>query len=370
MTGLFADLGFGPFDMAWLATALVLTVPILFAALGELVSERAGVLNVGLEGMMLNGAFFSYLVATKAHSILLGAIAGIAAGVFFAVIMAVLAVEAGADQIVTGVGINLAAVGLTSYLYDQVYQGGATTALDTIGPLKIPLLSEIPSFGHALFDQDPLVYLAFLLVPVIWFLLYRTRWGLAIRAAGEYPAAADTAGISVRRVRWFSTLLAGGLAGLGGSYLVIVDVGIFHQEMTAGRGFLALVAVIFGRWTPFGVFGACLALGATDALQLRLASESDVPHQVWAVLAILAMIFVLYQVVVRRRTRSADVTSGLVLAVAVSGFVLFALAPSISLPDQLWRSLPYLLALIVLAGALSRARMPAKLTIPYRRGEG
>lgn len=364
-----ASLGFGPFDMSWLATAIVLTTPILFAAMGELVSERAGVLNVGLEGMMLSGAFFSYLVAEKAHSIVLGTVAGVGAGVLFGVVMAVLAVEAGADQIVSGVGINLAAVGLTSFLFDEVFQGGVSTPLNTIGSLKIPLLSSIPSFGEPLFHEDPLVYLAFLLVPITWFLLYRTRWGLAIRAAGEMPAAADTAGISIRGVRWAGTLTAGALAGLGGAYLVVVDVGIFHQEMTAGRGFLALVAVIFGRWTPLGVFGACFALGATDALQLRLADQQNVPHQVWGAIAIVGVIFVMYQVL-KRRTREHMTTNGSMIAVAVVGFVLFAVAPGMSLPAQLWRSLPYLLALLVLAGALSRARMPARLTLPYRRGEG
>jgi general nucleoside transport system permease protein len=364
-----AVVGFGPFDMSWLATALVLTTPILFAAIGELASERAGVLNVGLEGMMLSGAFFSFLIADKTDSILLGAVAGVAAGLGFAIIMALLAVEAGADQIVSGVGINLAAVGLTSYLFDQIYQGSATTPLNTIGPLKIPGLASIPSFGKPLFQQDPLVYLAFLLVPLTWFVLYRTRWGLAVRASGELPAAADTAGISVRRVRWAGTLTAGALAGLGGSYLVIVDVGIFHQEMTAGRGFLALVAVIFGRWTPLGVFGACLALGATDALQLRLADHQDVPDQVWGAIAVVAVIFLLYQVF-KRRLQQHRTTNGGMLAVATAGFALFAIAPNVSLPAQLWRSLPYLLALLVLAGALSRARMPSHLTLPYRRGEG
>jgi simple sugar transport system permease protein len=369
MTTTLATLGFGPFDMNWLAVALVLTTPILFAAIGELISERAGVLNVGLEGMMLSGAFFAYLVAVKAHSVLLGTLAGVAAGVLFAVIMALLAVEAGADQIVSGVGINLAAVGLTSFLFDEIFSGGATSSLNTIAPVKIPLLSKIPSFGEPLFHRDPLVYLAFVLVPAAWFLLYRTHWGLATRAAGEMPAAADTSGISVRGVRWAGTLTAGALAGLGGAYLVVVDVGIFHQEMTAGRGFLALVAVIFGRWTPLGVFGACLALGGADALQLRLADHQDVPEQVWAVIAIVALIFVAYQVL-KRRARAHATTNGSMLALATFGFALFAIAPNVSLPAELWRSLPYLLALIVLAGAVSRARMPARLTVPYRRGEG
>jgi simple sugar transport system permease protein len=183
------------------------------------------------------------------------------------------------------------------------------------------------------------------------------------------PAAADTAGISVRRVRWMATLTAGAFSGLAGAYLVIVQVGIFKQQMTGGRGFLALVAVIFGRWHPVGVLAACLVLGGTDALQLRLADDEFVPSVVWAVIAIIAAVFVLYQLLVNRG-RPRPVAIALVSLVGVSSIVLFATTPTITLPDQLWRSLPFLLALIVLAGALTRSHMPAKLTLPYRRGEG
>ncbi|MEY2534437.1 MAG: ral nucleoside transport system permease protein [bacterium] len=362
-------LSLSPFDADWLAAALVLSTPILLAAIGELVSERAGVLNVGLEGMMLAGAFFSYLIAWQTDSMVLGTIAGVAAGVFFAAIMALLCVEAGADQIVSGVGINLAAVGLTGYLFDQIFGNLGQEIVPQIGSLAIPVLAEAGAVGAAIFDHDPILYLAFLVVPVVWFLLYRTRWGLAIRAAGEMPAAADTAGISVRRVRWMATLTAGAFSGLAGAYLVIVQVGIFKQQMTGGRGFLALVAVIFGRWHPVGVLAACLVLGATDALQLRLADDETVPGVVWGVVAIVAVVFVLYQLLVNRG-RPRPVAIALVTLVGVSGLALFVTTPSITLPDQVWRSLPFLLALIVLAGALTRSHMPAKLTLPYRRGEG
>jgi general nucleoside transport system permease protein len=365
-----AAIGIGPFDTAWLAAALVLTTPILLAAMGELISERAGVLNVGLEGYMLAGAFFSYLVAWKAGNLAAGAAAGVAAGLMFAVVMGLLTIEAKADQIVAGVGINLAVAGLTSYLFDQIFGSRAQIVVPTIGNLRIPLLEKIPDFGPALFDHDWTLYLAFLLVPAVWFLLYRTKWGLAIRGAGEMPAAVDTAGVSVKRVRWFGVLSAGGLAGLGGANLAIVQVGIFHQEMTAGRGFLALVAVIFGRWRPIGVLGACLALGGADALQLRLAAQNQVPAQVWGVIAAIAAALVIYQLVRVRQGRSRPVALSIAGAVAASGIVLTAVAPHVNLPDQLWRSLPFLLALIVLAGAVTRAHMPSRLTLPYSRGEG
>jgi general nucleoside transport system permease protein len=363
-------IGIGPFDTDWLAAAVVLTTPLLLAAVGELISERAGVLNVGLEGFMLAGAFFSYYVAWKAHSLAAGAAAGVGAGLAFAVVMGLLTIEAKADQIVSGVGINLAAIGLTSYLFDQIFGNLAQVVVPTVGSLKIPLLSKIPDFGPALFKQDWTLYLAFLLVPISWFLLYRTRWGLAIRGTGELPAAVDTAGISVRRVRWMGVLAAGGLSGLGGANLAIVQVGIFHQEMTAGRGFLALVAVIFGRWRPLGILAACLALGGADALQLRLADQNQVPSQVWGVLAAIGAAIAVYYVARSRQRRARPVATSLSALVMVTGIILAAVAPHVDLPDQLWRSLPFLLALVVLAGAVNRAHMPSKLTLPYSRGEG
>ncbi len=364
-----ATIGVGPFDTAWLAAALVLSTPILLAAMGELISERAGVLNVGLEGFMLAGAFFSYLVAWKADNLAAGVAAGVAAGMVFAVVMGLLTIEAKADQIVSGVGINLAAAGLTSYLFDEIFGNRAQIVVPTIGDLHIPLLYKIPDFGPALFGHDWTLYFAFLLVPISWFLFYRTKWGLAIRGAGELPAAVDTAGISVRRVRWMGVLTAGGLAGLGGANLAIVQVGIFHQDMTAGRGFLALVAVIFGRWRPLGVLGACLALGGADALQLRLADQNQVPSQVWGVVAALAAGLAVYQLVRWRQGRPRRVALSIAGLVAASGVVLAAAAPRINLPDELWRSLPFLVALFVLAGAFTRAHMPSKLTIPYSRGD-
>ena len=364
----FADIGVGPFDTSWLTSTLILTTPILLPAVGELISERAGVLNVGLEGMMLAGAFFSFWAAWATGSLLLGVLAGVAAGLAFGVIMSLLAIEAQADQIVSGVGINIVAIGLTTFLFDEIFGARGLVELDRIGSIEIPGLSSIPELGELLFDHDAVLYFAFLSVPLAAFLLYRTKWGLSIRAAGEFPAAADTAGVSVRRVRWMSVLTASAMAALAGVFLALVTLGIFRQEMTAGRGFLALVAVIFGRWHPVGVLGACLILGGADALQLRLAAREAVSPEVWFVIAALAAGFAVHLVL--RRQRERKVAFALSAAVALSGIVLLASSPDIKLPDQLWRALPFLLALIVLAGAVARARMPSDLTLPYRRGEG
>jgi simple sugar transport system permease protein len=364
-----ANIGFAPFDTDWIAVTLTITTPILLAAIGELISERAGVLNVGLEGMMLSGAFFSYFVVWKTHSLAAGVVGGVGGGLVFGLVMGVLAIEAGADQIVSGVGINLAALGLTSYLYDQIFGNIAQVVVPTVGNLGIPGLDQIPQFGPALFDHAWILYLAFLLVPASWFLLGRTRWGLSVRAAGEMPAAADTAGISVRRVRWMGVLTAAGMAGLGGAYLAIVDVGVFKQNMTAGRGFLALVAVIFGRWRPLGVLVACLVLGGADALQLRLADLPQVPRVVWAALIVIAVAFALFQVL-RRRAHPRRLGLTVMTLLGAAGIVLLEVEPHVVLPVQLWLSLPFVIALVVLAGALTRAHMPSRLTLPYRRGEG
>jgi simple sugar transport system permease protein len=359
-----ADIGIGPFDASWLESTLILTTPILLAAIGELISERAGVLNVGLEGMMLAGAFVSFWVAYETGSLALGVAGGLAAGVSLGVVMALLTVDARADQIVSGVGINIVGIGLTTFLFDQVFGLKGLVELDRIGSVPVPLLSSIPDFGPALFDHDVVFYFAFLSVPLAGLLLYRTKWGLSIRGAGEAPAAVDTAGVGVRRVRWGGVLTASAMAALGGVFLSLVMLGVFRQEMTAGRGFLALVAVIFGRWHPAGVLGACLVLGGTDALQLRLAGRGVVAPEVWLVLGVVAAAFAVRELTRLRRPRTLVITG----AGALAGFALFATSPDVELPAELWRALPFLIALAVLAGSLGRARMPAVLTLPYTRG--
>jgi general nucleoside transport system permease protein len=364
-----AAISITPFDANWIAATLVLTTPILLPAVGELISERAGVLNVGLEGMMVAGAFTAYLVTWKLHSLLLGVLLGMGAGTLFGVIMALLVVEAGADQVVAGIGINLMALGLTAYLFEQIFSTQTQIVIPHVGKAAIPLVSKIPQVGPALFNQDPLVYIAFLLVPAAWFLLYKTKWGLAIRASGELPAAADTAGISVRGVRWLGVLVAGALAGLGGAYLTAVSVGVFADDIPAGRGYLALIAVIFGRWRPVGVMLAALVLGGAQALQLRLTVLASVPRVFWAAVALVAFAYVVFEIVFNRE-RLQRSGGGIAIGVGIAGLALAWITPMISLPAQLWRSLPYLVGLIALAAATTIARMPARLAYPYRRGEG
>jgi simple sugar transport system permease protein len=355
----------GPFDVALLATIIGVTTPILLAASGELISERAGVLNVGLEGMMLGGAFVAFLVAYELHSMVLGVLAGVAAGLAFAVIMAALAVEAKADQIVVGIGINVLAVGITGFAFDEIFSDRAAARVHTMDKVALPGLSSLGGVGDALFNQPLLIYVAFLVIPAVWVLLYRTRWGLSIRSVGELPVAADTAGVNVRATRWLATMTAGALAGLGGAYLSLVDLGLFRQEMSAGRGFLALAAVIFGRWRPRGVLLACLLFGSADALQLRLQAGGSVPAEIWLLIAGVAAAYLLRRLAVARRVMPVAVAG----AICAAAIALAVSSPQISLPNQLWLALPFLLALAALAGAAARVRMPAALTLPYRRGE-
>jgi simple sugar transport system permease protein len=364
-----AAIGVGPFDTDLLGQALILATPILLAGIGELISERAGVINVGLEGMMLSGAFFAYLATWKTHSLAVGCFAGIGGGLIFGVAMGLVAIEVGADQIVAGVAIDIAALGLTGFLFEQIFTNLPQIVVPTIGNIAIPGLSKIPSFGPALFDHDPLLYLGFLLVPASWFLLYRTKWGLAIRAAGELPMAADSAGISVRRIRWMGVLTAAGLAGLAGADLTIVQVGIFHEDISAGLGYLALVAVIFGRWRSLGVLAAALILGGANALQLRVGEQPYIQGAFWGAIALIFLLVLGYQLL-RDRGRAqipAISVAGLAL---IAGVVLLATEPHISLSQPLWIGFPYVVALLVLAGSRTSAKMPSALAVPYRRGQG
>jgi len=359
----------GPFDTAWLASMVLLSVPLLLAATGELISERGGVLNIGLEGMMLSGAFFSFLGVYLWHNVPLGVLTGMGAGVVVALIMALLCVRLRSDQIVVGVGLNLLALGVTTFTFREIFATQAEVRLDYPQPIAIPGLSELPVVGRPLFQQTLLGYLSFVAVGAAWFVLYRTSFGLSLRAAGESPAAADTAGASVNRIRTIGTCVAGALAGAAGAYLSVGRLGIFNEGMTGGRGFLALAAVIFGGWRPLGVMAAALVFGAADALQLRLQSYESIPREVWLVMAMVAAAAL---VVARLRRGDRDTSVAVTIvggAVVAVGVALFVIGPEWHFPPQLWLTMPYVLALLALGGLVGRVHMPSALATPYRRGE-
>jgi simple sugar transport system permease protein len=291
----------------FLSATVRTATPLLLASLGELVVERAGVINIGLEGVVLAGSFGALIGAT--HGGVLSAYAMAAGcGLLMALVFAVFALWTAADQIITGTAVTLLALGLTGTLYRALYGAtGALLTLSTEAPLAIPGLSRIPVIGPALFAQPAVTYLAYLLIPAVWWWMYRTHGGLALRAVGESPQAAAAAGVSPRRVRLNALLFGGVLGGIAGGMLVVAQAGTFAEGMSSGRGFVAIAIVVLGRWHPVGVAVAALVFGAATALQ----------------------------------------------------FLLQALG--LALPYQLFLALPYVLTLAGLAGVAGRVQAPAAL---------
>jgi general nucleoside transport system permease protein len=251
--------------------------PLIFAALGGLFSERSGVVNIGLEGLMLISAFSGVVGAYFTGSALAGLLAALVAGLIFALIHALMCITFEADQIISGTAINLLALGGTGFLMVTIFgAGGTSPRVEGFGSVAIPLLSDISVIGAALFDQSLLVYLMYVLVPVVYFVVFRTTFGLRLRATGEAPEAVDTAGINVQRMRYYGVALSGLLAACGGVYLSMGLLTAFTEGMTGGRGFIALAALIFGRWNPIGAAGAALLFGFAQAITFRV-SEQTIP---------------------------------------------------------------------------------------------
>jgi general nucleoside transport system permease protein len=278
-----------------LRTSVRLTIPIAFAAVGGVICERGGVYNVGIEGMMLSGAFGAALGTFLFGNPIMGVLVGVLIGAFGGAVLAILAVRMNVNQIVCGIAINLVAAGLTAFLARLIFGLDATTnSLPGFGAWAIPGLAQIPVIGPVLFNQDPLIYLLYLLVPAFYWLLYRSGWGLEVRATGENPGAADSAGVPVYSVRIICVIISGAMAGLGGAYIVVSQVFIFSEHMSAGKGFIALAAISLGRWDPIGALLASWFFGLCDALQLRLQfANPGVPYQIFTALPYVASILAL-----------------------------------------------------------------------------
>lgn len=246
-----------------------LSVPLIFGALGGVISERVGVVNIAIEGQLLAGAFASAVIASVTGNAYAGLIGASVAGVLVSFVLAAFAIKYFVDQIIIGVVLNVLVTGLTSFLFSQVLTEN-TELLNSpprFGTIAIPVLSEIPVIGPMLFRQSIIVYAMYVAVFVVWFGLFHTKWGLRLRAVGEHPQAADTVGIKVTRLRFWNVSLAGAIAGFGGAYFTLGSVGAFNKEMTAGMGFIALAAVIFGRWDPIRATLAALLFGFASNLQ-------------------------------------------------------------------------------------------------------
>lgn len=296
------------------AATIRIATPLLLAALGELVAERSGVYNMGLEGMMLMGAFTGYLAAFESGSLWVGVAAAGLTGAMMALIFAILVITLKVEQIVTGLAINLLGAGLSTYWLRSAFAGdGQTPTIPFFANVPIPFLSDIPVLGPILFDQKLLTYLAFLLVPVVWFFLFRTRYGLIVRCAGDNPKALDVKGVQVAPIQYAAVVFGGLMAGLGGAFLSVGSAARFVPDMTNGRGWLAIIIVIAGLWRPYSILAATLVFSFLDALQLQIQGVG------------------------------------------------------IAIPYQLMLMMPYVAAIVALMIRRSRANAPAMLGVPYSR---
>lgn len=292
-----------------LQSTLLRATPFLLGALSGMMCEKSGIINIAIEGMMLMAAFVSVVATNVAGgNVWVGLVAGLATGALLAAVHAVLSIHFKVDQIISGTGINIFAAGMTSYLdLTLLEKNQSLNDAHTFGILPIPGLSQIPVIGPILFNANVIVYIALIMMFVVQFLLYSTRWGLRTRAVGEHPQAADTLGVNVFQIRYVNVIFAGMLAALGGCFLTLASVGRFNKLMTNGRGFIALAAMIFGNWTPFGSLGASLIFGFADSLQIKLQIlSSGIPSEFLLMAPYLATMIVLAGVVGRVRAPAAE----------------------------------------------------------------
>jgi simple sugar transport system permease protein len=288
--------------------ALRRSIPLVFGALAGVLCERVGVVNIAIEGMLLTGAFTAAITASAADNTWVGLLSGMGAGVVLGAFLGVMSIRYRVDQIIGGTVINILALGLTSYLTARVL----TEYVDLNEPgsfraFGIPGLERLPLVGPLLFDNTIYVYLMFVLVFGLWWALFRSRWGLRMRAVGEHPRAADTVGINVLRTRYRAVMLGGAVAALGGTWFTLDAVSSFDENMTAGRGFIALAALIFGRWHPVGAFIAALVFGFSEELQQRLAVlDTPIPSELLLMTPYIVTIIVVAGLVGRSRPPAAD----------------------------------------------------------------
>jgi len=293
-----------------------MATPLILAGLGEAISEKAGIINIGVEGIMLSGAFFSFIVSFFTGNLLFGLLAGIAGGIMVSMIHAVLSIHCQANQTIVGLALNFMVLGLTSFLFLMVF-GQATTipSCAVLSEVKIPLLWRIPMIGEALFNQNLFVYIALISLVLTAIFFYKTEWGVNLVAVGEHPQAANSAGLNVVAVRYLACFVNGVLGGLGGASITLGQLGFFMENVTSGRGYIALVVVILGRRNPFGIFAAAMVIGFSQALQFNLQTLG------------------------------------------------------IPIPSQVFSMFPYVVAVIVLCLSIGKSSDPAALGIPYERNK-
>jgi len=288
--------------------SFVASIPLVFGALSGCMCERSGVINIAIEGQLLVGAWMGAFIASVVGSLWIGLVSGSLAGGLLGLLLAVFAITFMVDQIILGVVLNVLALGLTGFLYDRIMVTNANTNTgNTFSPVKIPVLGDIPIIGPIFFDSTIFLYLAYVLIFVIQVGLFSTRWGLRVRAVGEHPTAADTVGIRVLWIRYRNVVLGGCVAGIGGAFLTIGSVGFFNKDISSGFGFIALAAMIFGRWTPLGSVAAALLFGVADSLAIVLSSLNvPIPSYFLLMTPYVATIIAVVGVVGRVRAPAAD----------------------------------------------------------------
>ncbi len=299
-----------------IAGSVTLAVPLVFGSLSGVLCERVGVVNIAIEGQLLGGAFTAAIIATLTHNPFLGLLAAAVAGALVSMVLALFSIKYVVNQIIVGVVLNVLVSGVTGFLFSTVMQADKEkfNSPAHLDPITIPVLGDIPLIGPILFKQSLIGYLMYIAVIVVWVGLFKTKWGLRVRAVGEHPQAADTMGIKVNATRFWNVTLGGAIAGIGGSFFTLVAIDSFTKEISGGRGFIALAALIFGRWNPIGAFFAALLFGFADNLQ--------------SIVTIIGT----------------------------------------PVPSQFMAMLPYLVTVLAVAGLVGRSRPPAASGIPYVKG--
>jgi ABC-type uncharacterized transport system permease subunit len=365
--------------------AIIKATPLVYGALCGILGERSGVINIGIEGMMLFGAFMAFLgsalfnqwtgsVFSPYVALIIGLLAGVLSAALIAALHALLSIHYKVDQVISGTVINLLAAGLTDYVANIYIDPSHLSGVGVFPEIQIPLLSQIPVLGKIFFSHQPLVYLMYGLVIFMQYAIFNSQWGLRMRAVGEHPRAADTVGIQVNRTRYMNIILGGALAGLGGAFLVLESVGRFQKAMTAGRGFIALAVMIFGRWTPVGALGAALLFGVADALGVRL-QFGDINH-IYALVTTLGIILLAVGLLWLFGRLSSKNKNGPSTR-AIAGMFLLGIAtlfianlvkfPAVVIPLEFLGLLPYILTILVLTGFVRKAVAPAAIGQPYEK---
>lgn len=282
-----------------LAASIRIATPLTFAGIGEAINEKSGVINIGLESIMLTSAFFSFYICAITNSIFLGLIIGILTGILISLIHGFLSIKGKANQTIIGLALNFFALGLTSFLF-LVGFGKSTTlpTCRTVNNIDIPLLNQIPIIGKVIFSQNIFVYFLFVIILISYIILNKTNWGISLTAVGENPKAADTAGINVKKTRYIACIANGLLGGIAGSYLTLAQLGFFMENLTGGKGYIALVTVILGKRNPFAIFLSAIVIGLADAIQMRLQTKGiPLPSEIFTMLPyFIAMIVLLFSI--------------------------------------------------------------------------